>query len=488
VGEIVLNLISNAFKFTFEGEIEVSLRPVSDAVRLAVRDSGTGIPKAELPHLFERFNRVKGARGRSYEGSGIGLALVQELAKLHGGTAEVESEVGHGSTFSVTVPLGKAHLPADRIQVPRIRASTSLRAEGIVQEVSRWLPDEGETRPAGRTADPAADAVPAASSNGKFRSNGHHILIADDNADMREYVQKLLVGYDVKAVADGQSALRAVRDRIPDLVLTDVMMPGLDGFGLLRELRADPRTQNIPVILLSARAGEESRIEGLQAGADDYLAKPFSAKDLLARIQAHLHLAQLRRDSQAALRESESRYRAIVEATPECVKLIAADGTILQMNSAGLAMVESDESALGQCVYNLIAPEFRDTYRKFHERVCGGERGSLEFDIIGLKGTRRHMETTAVPMPAADGSFTHLAVTRDVTSRRQAETELRDIRSRMDAALAGAAIGTWAGTFPKIDSLPIQVWQGSSPCPRKLSKATPCRGSWITFIPTIERG
>lgn len=472
--KIVLNLISNAFKFTFEGQIEVSLRPVGSAVRLAVRDSGTGIPNEEIPRLFERFNRVKGARGRSYEGSGIGLALVQELAKLHGGRAEVETEFGRGSTFSVTIPSGNAHLPADRIEAARTLASTGLRADGVIQEVSRWLPDEPDKTEA--TPHEWAVVTTGAPINGTSdgsRPDPHRVLIADDNADMREYLQKLLAGYDIKATADGQAALRAAREQSPDLVLTDVMMPVMDGMGLLRELRADPRTRDVPVILLSARAGEESRIEGMQAGADDYLAKPFSAKDLQARVQAHLHLSQLRRASLAALRESEARYRAMVEATPECVKLVAPDGTLLQINSAGLAMVEGDESALGQCVYNIIAPEFRDAFRVFNEAICRGERGTLEFDIIGLKGTRRHMETTAVPLPAANGGFTHLAVTRDVTVRRRAERDLRDIRSRMEAALAGAAIGTWSWdicedrffadpSLAKIFSLPPELVTGGS--------------------------
>ncbi len=189
--------------------------------------------------------------------------------------------------------------------------------------------------------------------------------------------------------------------------------------------------------------------------------------------KAHLHLSQLRRKSQAALRESEARYRAIVEATPECVKLIAPDGTLLQMNSAGLAMLEGDESLIGQCVYDIIAPEFRDAFKAFNDRICRGERGTLEFDIIGLKGTRRHMETRAVPLPASNGGFTQLAVSRDVTVRRRAESDLRDIRSRMEAALAGAAIGTWSWdicedrffadpSLAEIFSLPLELVSGSS--------------------------
>ncbi len=139
--KIVLNLISNAFKFTFEGEIEVSLRQVDSTVQLTVRDTGTGIPADEIPSLFERFHRVKGARGRSYEGSGIGLALVQELIKLHGGSVRVESEVDRGSRFIVSIPLGKAHLPAQRIAASRSLASTGLRTEAYIEEVLRWLPD-----------------------------------------------------------------------------------------------------------------------------------------------------------------------------------------------------------------------------------------------------------------------------------------------------------------------------------------------------------
>jgi PAS domain S-box-containing protein len=293
--KVVLNLLSNAFKFTFEGEIEVSLRQADSAVQLTVRDTGTGIPREEIPRLFERFHRVQGARGRSYEGSGIGLALVQELVKLHGGRVEVESEVDRGTAFTVTIPLGRAHLPADRVEAVRTLTSTGLRSDAFREEVLRWLPDERhaleELRP-----DPAG-----------AQPGGQRILLADDNADMRGYLRRLLGDYEVETVEDGAAALRAARERTPDLVLTDVMMPGMDGFELLRELRADPRTREVPVILLSARAGEESRIEGLAAGADDYLVKPFSAREVLARVQSHLELAKLRREAREALRVEDRR-------------------------------------------------------------------------------------------------------------------------------------------------------------------------------------
>ena len=312
--KIVFNLLSNAFKFTFEGEITVTLRQAGENVELEVSDTGTGIPVDELPHLFERFHRVKGARGRSYEGSGIGLALVQELVKLHGGDVRVASAPDFGSVFTISIPTGSAHLPADRIGAVRSLASTGFRGEAYVEEVLKWVPGS-PTRVDGLQTLPAAETnVSGTQTDGLERAR---ILIADDNADMREYLRRLLASrYDVEAVADGEAALGLARLREFDLVLSDVMMPRLDGFGLLKALRGNDRTQNIPVILLSARAGEESRVEGMGAGADDYLVKPFSARELLARVAAHVNLQRVRREAEQALMEmmaSEQKARASAE-------------------------------------------------------------------------------------------------------------------------------------------------------------------------------
>jgi signal transduction histidine kinase len=284
--KIVLNLVSNAFKYTLEGEIEVALRAEGGAAVLTVRDTGTGIPESELPNLFNRFYRVEGARGRTHEGTGIGLALVQELAKLNGGTVGVDSVFGLGSTFTVTVPFGHWHLPAERIGGGRRRAAPAAGPSPFVEEALRWLPADQD---GGMEVEESA-ARPRAT-----------VLLADDNADMRDYVRRLLSDqYEVIAVADGREALRAItgshRRHRPDLVLTDVMMPNLDGFGLLKALRAEAKTASIPVLMLSARAGEESRVEGLEAGADDYLIKPFSAQELLARVGNLLALATVRRE------------------------------------------------------------------------------------------------------------------------------------------------------------------------------------------------
>ncbi len=290
--KIVLNLLSNAFKFTFAGSITVRLRAVDGAAELTVTDTGIGIAAEQLPHVFERFHRIDGARARTHEGTGIGLALVQELAHLHAGSVRVSSAIDAGSTFVVSIPTDPAGLPADRIGAPRSLAPTSVGATPYVIEAMRWT--DGH---------PPALAPVVQASGARPR-----VLLADDNADMRDYVTRLLgEDYDVEAVADGVTALAMARRRPPDLVVSDVMMPRLDGVGLLRALRADDRTRLVPIILLSARAGEEARLEGLQGGADDYLVKPFSARELLVRVGACLRLARVRTQTEAALREADRR-------------------------------------------------------------------------------------------------------------------------------------------------------------------------------------
>ncbi|HET9110421.1 MAG TPA: ATP-binding protein, partial [Ktedonobacterales bacterium] len=325
--KIVLNLLSNAFKFTFAGSITVALREAEQgrAVELVVRDTGVGIPATELPRLFERFHRVEGAQSRTHEGSGIGLALVQELAHLHGGTIRAESEEGVGTTFFVRMPTGMAHLPADRVQASVALASTALGAATYVDEAERWLPMDpnGESfasLPDVRDQDAALLSLADASASGAHGVGAHgqrlaRIVLADDNADLRDYLTRLLrESYEVEAVANGAQALAAIRREAPDLAISDVMMPELDGFGLLRELRADPQTMNLPVILLSARAGEEATVEGLEAGADDYLVKPFSARELLSRVAARLEISRMRDEAGQRMHETLMALLSMAEA------------------------------------------------------------------------------------------------------------------------------------------------------------------------------
>jgi len=369
---IVLNLVSNAFKHTFEGEIAIVLGRTADrqAVELVVRDTGVGIPAAQIPRLFERFHRVPNARSRTHDGTGIGLALVQELVTLHGGTIVVSSVEGQGSTFTVRIPTGSAHLPQDRVHDtgdPSPALWSGVRARTVTayaSEAMRWLPD-ADVGLASIDPGTTTPALPDATA-------GARILLADDNADLRDYAGRLLRrrGWDVDAVADGAAALAAVRRRAPDLVLSDVMMPGLDGFELLGALRSDPSTSTIPVILLTARAGEEARIEGLDMGADDYLVKPFSARELLARVSAHLTLAQART---RAVAEAEAAREDLAHANEQlqrqAVELVSTNARLqdqsIELEAQRAALEESAEDvqrasdAREHAVGEIIAAEAR---------------------------------------------------------------------------------------------------------------------------------
>ncbi|GAA2544412.1 hypothetical protein GCM10010435_11190 [Winogradskya consettensis] len=326
--KIVFNLLSNAVKFTRSGGITVRLSERDGSAWLEVADTGVGVSAGDQALLFDRFHRVTGAWSRSHEGTGIGLALVRELAELHAGTASAQSEPGVGSTFRVSVPLGAAHLPADRIVERPGAVAPDDHGRLYVEEAHWW---SGESVP-----EPPAPAVPGAVQDARRG----RVLVADDNADLRDHVVRLLQPYwDVTAVNDGREALTLAREEQFDLVLTDVMMPRLDGFALIKALRADERTRDLPILVLSARAGEESSVEGLDAGADDYLVKPFSARDLTARVRANLELGLLRRQIISRLRGLVDAAAAVntVRTTAEVLDVAARH--VRAMTSAGRVVV-----------------------------------------------------------------------------------------------------------------------------------------------------
>jgi signal transduction histidine kinase/DNA-binding response OmpR family regulator len=279
--------------------VTVTLRDGGDHAELEVRDTGIGVPAAALPHLFERFHRIETPLARTHEGTGIGLALAHELIKLHGGNIRVESAEGRGTTFTVSIPFGKGHLPPEQLRAPLQRAT--IGANAYVEEALRWLPVG--VSPPGAGAPLAALPLDLDESIARLSApRRSRVLLADDNADMRDYVRRLLSAYwDVEVVADGQAALASIARQPPDIVLTDVMMPRLDGMQLLTAIRASAAHRHLPVMLLSARAGDDARIEGLQAGADDYLVKPFGGPELIARVGAALKLAGVRREGEDRL-------------------------------------------------------------------------------------------------------------------------------------------------------------------------------------------
>ena len=330
--KIVLNLISNAFKHTFDGEIAIGLTSRDGQAVLTVADTGVGIPEHEIGHVFERFHRVPSARSRTHEGSGIGLSLVRELVRMHGGTITAQSEVGVGTTFEVRIPLGYAHLPAEHVHHETVSPLSTEEHRVIspfVREAASWSGQHDEPAPV--EPDSASESSALAQAD---------VLVVDDNADMRQYISRLLAGAGatVRHAADGDAALELIRASVPNVVVSDVMMPGLDGIGLLAALRADEALRSIPFILLSARAGEEARIGGLAAGADDYLVKPFAAKELIARVASQLRLArahEAERRALAAADEARREIARVIEQAP--VPICVLEGPNFVYSSANAA-------------------------------------------------------------------------------------------------------------------------------------------------------
>ncbi|CCE11314.1 putative sensor histidine kinase with multiple PAS and a response regulator receiver domain (modular protein) [Bradyrhizobium sp. STM 3843] len=451
--KVVLNLISNAFKFTFDGEIVVSIGVAEDGqhAEVQVRDTGTGIPSAELPHLFERFRRVEGARGRSYEGSGIGLALVQELVKLHGGTIRADSELDRGSVFTVVLPFGSSHLPSHQLVNSGAPVSSNTRAQAYIEEALGWL--EG---------DPPLDAPHPSSSDDLGLSlsgaeSRDRILLADDNPDMRDYVRRLLgESYEVETVGDGEAALAAARRRRPDLVLTDVMMPKLDGFGLLRALRSDSLIHDIPVIMLSARAGEEAKVEGLDAGASDYLSKPFSARELLARVRANIDLARVRGHAEKALRDlnerletqvaertaelqaKEARLRTVFETSYTFQGLLSPDGTVLDANATSLSAIgrhldEIADAAFWTTPWFAGTPNMPEMIRDAVSIVASGQSVRQEIHLNLPVGGWRWFDFQMRPVRNEAGRVVAIVPEAvELTERRKAEEAFREAQ-KMEA-------------------------------------------------------
>ncbi|MCD0157877.1 ATP-binding protein [Deinococcus sp. 6GRE01] len=414
--KVLLNLLSNAFKFTLQGEVAVTLRAEDRHVVLTVQDTGVGVPAAEVERLFERFHRVEGQRGRSFEGSGIGLALVREIVLLHGGTIEASSEEGRGTTFTLRLPFGSAHLPPDRVAAPTGEQPSTQGALPFVEEALRWLP----SAPA-----PLADPEPDGPAQPTER---RQVLIVDDNADLREYLQRLLEPHhDVQVARDGLEALEAIRGRLPDLMVTDVMMPRLDGLGLLAAVRESPATRDLPVIMLSARAGEEARVQGLQSGADDYLVKPFSARELLAKVNANLKLSQLRREAlereQAYSAELEARVEARTRELREA--LDHSERQTLELNTVLASMPDA--------VYVGDLSGIQRANRPALDIVGFGSMEELRRSVIDLSVQlqNRDLETGA-PLPPEQTPFVRAlrgeAVRQDVRLRHMRTGEDRVVR------------------------------------------------------------
>ena len=458
---IVLNLLSNALKFTFDGTIEVSLRDGEQQVQLSVRDTGIGIGSEDISRLFERFHRVEGARARTQEGSGIGLALVNDLVRLHGGAVDVTSEPGEGTTFTVTLKKGKSHLPEEAIAGSEVLPSSPVRMKAFVEEALRWLPSDESARTRSSPPSPLAASGSAAATPPTVPGT---VLLAEDNQDMREYVTRLLSAHwDVHAVSDGAAALAASQHDVPDVVVTDVMMPGLDGFSLLRALRADPRTADVPVIMLSARAGEEARVEGLQRGADDYLVKPFSGRELIARVNAQVTLArnareraQLLEREQMARREAELQKQhlfSLFMQAPMPITVLRGPDFIIELANPMACRVwgRTHDDVINRPLFEAL-PEIRNQI--FNDLLESVFRTGIPYvgSELPAKLDRRrdgafdtaYFTFLYTPLKGVHGNVEGvLVVAGDVTDQVTARQEVQRAQDRLTFALDSAGVGYW---------------------------------------------
>ncbi|ORX86571.1 hypothetical protein K493DRAFT_268976 [Basidiobolus meristosporus CBS 931.73] len=397
--KIVFNLIGNAFKFTMKGSITVKLASSEDDSHaiLSVADTGDGIPSHEIMRVFERFHRVEGRRGRSHEGTGIGLALTQELAKLHGGTVGVTSEFGKGSVFTVHIPFGCSHLPKDRLitalmeQVDEAEVDMPSRyGRSIVDEARHWLPLSDEDSTEYRSNTSSTDSNAGGSVTFPVVSRGCRVLLVDDNVDMRKYIKSVLEKWwRVTEAEDGEQAYQMAIADPPDLIVSDVMMPNLDGYGLLKLLRTQPLTKFVPLILLSAQAGEEARVDGLSAGADDYLVKPFSAKELVARVHTHLELGKLRVELERMVKErtkeliaSEARYKTLTKLSPVGIYRANLEGHVTYTNDKWWSISghnrEADPTA--SSFLSSVHPEDREYVERMWNEATEAQR-NLTFEF-----------------------------------------------------------------------------------------------------------
>ncbi len=446
--KVVLNLLSNALKFTLDGTISVSLRAEGTDAVLRVRDTGSGIAAAEMPQLFERFHRIPTVRSRSNEGSGIGLALVRELVGLHGGTITAQSTEGAGTTFTVRLRFGHEHLPEENLAAAGPELISAV-ADPFLAEALRWLPGDQPDEPT-----LAADEVggpPRRDLAGRDlagRGARARVLLADDNADMRGYLQRLLQpGYQVTAVADGQEALDAIRAQPFDLVISDVMMPGLDGLQLVGELRANSRTPDLPVLLLSARAGQEAAIEGLEAGADDYLVKPFSSAELLARVRATVELARLR--------SHHARWRAaLIDSLHEAFFLCDEAGRVIEINAAFTAILGYGPDGLPYASPypwwpdQNADPEARRQSSEAFAQLMEQSKGGFVAPVTHRDGRRRWIAASFNEVQDPD------------SGRRMVVGSLRDITAEHYAGQREAALAAMGLLLSQANSLP-EALQGA---------------------------
>ncbi|HSF10106.1 MAG TPA: ATP-binding protein, partial [Nitrospirales bacterium] len=422
--KIILNLLSNALKFTLKGRVSVDVYPHAESVKVRIEDSGVGMSRETLSHVFDRFFRAKEALGRTFEGTGIGLALVKELVEMHGGKIHVESEPGNGSVFTVTVPFGFHHLPPEQVCHTSAQPKDERLAKSFILESQQWAGDTDH--------EPASQEIlqDKEISLQKIDHSRPTILLVEDNRDMRNYLTRLLCAdYEVVSVCDGQEALDRIATVRPHLILSDIMMPRIGGNELLTHLRSNHELQSTPFIFLSARAGQEAEIDGLLTGADDYLIKPFSGRELLARIKNTLGLATMRH---AAI-EYESRFQHLAHHPEIMTWVTEADGNCVFLSRTWYDFTgQTQATGLGEGWLSAIHPHDRPSIEQaFYEANRKRQSVRMEYRLRSAKGEYHYVLDSASPRFASDGGYLgYVGLVLDLSCQKDIEEQHRESEER----------------------------------------------------------
>ena len=393
---IVVNLVANAVKTTVEGTIAVRVRHFDGEAQLTVADTGAGMSERDVQYAF-----VRGAAAGDGTAGGFGLPFVADLVKRHGGSIEVHSTEGRGTTFTARMPLERA---------------TARPVENISSRGA-----EAPLPP------PPVRATSEASRRG-------HVVIAEDHEETRTYLCHVLegAGFSVDALADGGAALSTCQLRAPDVLVSDVRMPGLNGFELIERLRSDERTSVIPVLLLSAHGGEESRIEGIAAGADDYLVKPLSSRELIARVDGAIRLGRLRHET---ARRAQADLDALFSLAPDGLVVVGPKGQILTANEQAHKLFGYTVEELRRLRVEALMPSCHRTrhvgLREGYQRapVVRLMNPMQELRCVRSDGTEFVAEIALGPLQFKNQPCT-IAIVRDITERKRLELERAEAEQR----------------------------------------------------------
>lgn len=408
--KIVFNLTGNAFKYTLEGSITVQLHFRNQEVVFSVADTGVGIPEDDLDKIFQRFHRVSTV-SRSHEGTGIGLSLTKELVRLHGGSISVVSKTkneshdgSHGSIFTVQIPLGKDHLPPTHVHDTMSEEHRYQHyARGIVEEATHWL-DPVDVH-SGRTTSSSPTLAEGSDTSSEMNKLDHStlffvktdiLLLVDDSSDMRQYIRTMFVEFcTVVEATNGLDALELMDKGLrPNLVLTDIMMPFVDGYALMKAMRERPYTRLVPIIFLTAKAGEEAIIDGLLAGADDYIAKPFQGRELVARVHLQMQLGKRRAELETRFEERQREIQILSDVSPIGIVRTDARGSIIYSNPRWLEITGRIGLPLNDWIESVHPADVEPVNTLWRKALDDRMEGSLEFrwlNGIWTKGQVVHL-------------------------------------------------------------------------------------------------